>query len=456
MDTVLVVDDEKNYLLVLETLLVKEGLAVLTAGNGLEALDVLSEAEVDLVLTDMKMPAMGGIELLSAVKEKDPDLPVILMTAFGTVDKAVEAMKKGASDYLTKPFENKEMLRTVNKALEFGRLMRQNRLLAGQVAQKFGFDNLVGKSKEMLEVYQVVEKVAPTKATVLVSGESGTGKELIARAIHHRSDRENKPFISVNCSALTETLLESELFGHEKGAFTGATSARKGRFELAHGGTLFLDEIGHTTPALQVKLLRVVQERNFERVGGNRTIDVDVRLITATNKDLKGLVDAGQFQEDLYYRLNVVHISLPPLRERGDDVALLATHFLNKYSAELGRGEMNFEPQAIQALKGHDWPGNVRELENMVERTVVLASGETIRAADLPSEVTGSGLGQVDLDKFVASGTPLPETLEQLEVYLIKQALDKANNVQARAAEFLGIGKSLLQYKLKKYKISLN
>ncbi len=453
METVLIVDDEKNYLLILETLLVKEGLQVLTAGSGLEALAVLRETDADLVLTDMKMPGLDGLELLSAIKEQDPNLPVIVMTAYGTVDKAVEAMKKGAFDYLTKPFENKQLLLTVSKALELSRLVRQNRLLLSQVAQRYGMDNLVGNSKQMKEVYRLVEKVAPAKATVLVTGESGTGKELIARAIHHHSDRTNKPFISVNCAALTETLLESELFGHEKGAFTGAVAVRKGRFELADGGTLFLDEIGHTTPALQVKLLRVIQERAFERVGGTRTLQVDVRLITASNKDLLAEVEAGRFQQDLYYRLNVVHIELPPLRERPDDIPLLATHFLDKYGQELGRSHLSFEPDVLASLSSYPWPGNVRELENVIERAVVLASSDQIKLTDLPSELRSRGLGQLDLDHFVAPGTPLPETLEQLEMYLIRRALAQADNVQARAAEILGVSKSNLQHKLKKYNL---
>ena len=453
METVLIVDDEKNYLLILETLLAKEGLQVLTAGSGLEALAVLREAEADLVLTDMKMPGLDGLELLSAIKEQDHDLPVIMMTAFGTVDKAVEAMKKGAFDYLTKPFENKQMLLTVAKAMEMSRLIRQNRILLSQVAQGYGMDNVVGNSKQMKEVYRLVEKVAPAKATVLVTGESGTGKELIARAIHHHSDRSQKPFISVNCAALTETLLESELFGHEKGAFTGAVAARKGRFELADGGTLFLDEIGHTTPALQVKLLRVIQERAFERVGGTRTLEVDVRLITASNKDLLAEVEARRFQQDLYYRLNVVHIQLPPLRDRVDDIPLLATHFLDKYGQELGRSDLSFEPDVLASLSAYSWPGNVRELENVIERAVVLASSDQIKLSDLPSELRSQGMGQLDLDHFVAPGTPLPETLEQLEMYLIRRALAQADNVQARAAEILGVSKSNLQHKLKKYNL---
>ncbi len=451
METVLVVDDEKNYLLVLETLLAKEGLQVLTASSGLEALAVLRESEADLVLTDMKMPGLDGLELLSAIKEQDPDLPVIVMTAYGTVDKAVEAMKKGAFDYLTKPFENKQLLLTLSKALELSGLVRQNKLLQSQLDQRYGMGNVVGKSKEMREVYRLVEKVAPTKATVLITGESGTGKELIARAIHLHSDRAKKPVISVNCAALTETLLESELFGHEKGAFTGASSARKGRFELADGGTLFLDEIGHTTPALQVKLLRVIQERTFERVGGSRTLAVDVRLITASNKDLLAEVEAGRFQQDLYYRLNVVHIELPPLKERTDDIPLLATHFLDKYGRELGRNGLSFEPDVLSALGAYPWPGNVRELENVIERAVVLASSDVIRLTDLPSELRSRGLDRLDLDHFVAPGTPLPETLEQLEQYLIRRALAQAGNVQSRAADILGVSKSNLQHKLKKY-----
>ncbi len=453
METVLIVDDEKNYRLIMETLLTQEGYQVLTADSAASALEVLREAEPDLVVTDMKMPGMDGLELLAAVKEIDADLPVIVMTAYGTVEKAVEAMKMGAFDYLTKPFQNDEMLLGIGKALKLRRLVSQNRMLLGQVAKKLGFDNLIGQSKEMTQVYELVEKVAPAKATVLITGESGTGKELIARAIHHRSPRKDRPFISVNCSALTESLLESELFGHEKGAFTGATSTRKGRFELADGGTLFLDEIGHTTPALQVKLLRVVQERAFERVGGSRTIEVDVRLITASNKDLKGLVEEGRFMEDLYYRLNVVHIEMPPLRQRADDVPLLAVHFLEKYRQELSRGELEFEPEVLEALSSYHWPGNVRELENVIERAVVLASGWTIGLKDLPAEVAGGGLGRMDAERFISAGASLPEALEQFEQYLIRRALDKADYVQARAAEALGIGKSLLQYKLKKYNI---
>ena len=454
METILVVDDEKNYLLVLETLLGGEGYQVLTASSGEEALRVLGEDEADLLITDMKMPGLDGVDLLASIKEQQPDLPVIMMTAFGTVDKAVEAMKKGAFDYLSKPFENDQMLLTIGRALKLGRLVRQNRLLQGQISQRFGFSNLVGQSKAMRQVYGLVEKVAPTKATVLLTGESGTGKELIARAIHHRSLRRDEPFVSVNCSALPETLLESELFGHEKGAFTGAASARKGRFELANGGTLFLDEIGHTSLALQVKLLRVVQEMSFERVGGSRTLNVDVRLITASNRDLKAEVASGRFQEDLYYRLNVVHIHLPALKDRPDDIPLLAAHFLKKYQTELGRGELEFEPEALEALAAYPWPGNVRELENVIERAVVLTAVDRLRLSDLPAEVRGSGLGQEDTAPFVASGTPLPQAVELFEQHLIKLALKKANFVQARAAEMLGIGKSLLQYKLKKYDLS--
>jgi len=456
METILIVDDEKNYRLVMEALLTKEGYQVLTASSGEESLAVLKEADVDLVVTDMKMPGLDGLQLLGALKERLPDLPIIIMTAYGTVDKAVEAMKKGAFDYITKPFENEQMLLSVARALELSRLVRQNRMLQGQVASRYGFESLVGQSRSMREVYALIEKVAPTKTTVLVDGESGTGKELIARAIHHRSLRRDKPFVSVNCSALTETLLESELFGHEKGAFTGASQTRKGRFELAHGGTLFLDEIAHTSLALQVKLLRVVQEMAFERVGGNRTIEVDVRLIVATNRDLKAEVAEGRFQEDLYYRLNVVHIQLPPLRERPDDIPLLAAHFLQKYSTELGRVGLDFEPEVLEALSSYSWPGNVRELENVVERAVVLASGEGIRPVDLPAELRGAGLSQLDMDSFVSPGTSLPQALERFEQYLIRLALKKADYVQARAAETLGIGKSLLQYKLKKYGISPN
>ncbi|HAY21783.1 MAG TPA: DNA-binding response regulator, partial [Desulfobacterales bacterium] len=350
MDTILVVDDEKNYLLVMETLLAGAGYEVFTADSGETALELTRRNDLDLVVTDMKMPRMSGIELLEQLKQVYPDLPVIMMTAYGTVEKAVEAMKKGAFDYILKPFKNEEILLTIAKALELRHLLTENRRLRHDLEQRHRFDNIVGNSKAMQSIFAVVEKVAQTRATVLISGESGTGKELIARAIHHRSPRNQGPFISVNCGALTETLLESELFGHEKGAFTHAVAMRKGRFELAEGGTLFLDEVAEMSPGLQVKLLRVLQEMEFERVGGSRTIRVDVRVVAASNRDLKEEVEAGRFREDLFYRLNVVHLHLPPLRQRQEDIPLLAAHFIRKYAQENLRDKTRITPEALQVL----------------------------------------------------------------------------------------------------------
>jgi two-component system, NtrC family, response regulator len=455
MDTILVVDDEANYLTVMEALLEEAGYEVLTALSGPEALKVVAQSDVDVVLTDMKMPKMSGIELLDELKRLYPDIPVILMTAFGTVEKAVEAMKKGAFDYILKPFKNEEILVTIAKSLEHRHLLLKNRLLAQDLEKQYGFLNIVGESKAIQEILALVKRVAGSKATVLISGESGTGKELIARAIHRLSPRADKTFISVNCAALTETLLESELFGHERGAFTHSLAMRKGRFELADGGTLFLDEVGEMSPALQVKLLRVLQEMEFERVGGTRTIKVDVRVVAATNKDMKEEVEAGRFREDLYYRLNVVHLHIPPLRQRPEDIPMLAAHFLKKFAVENVRGEVRLSPAALKLLVRYAWPGNVRELENVMERAVILCGDNLITANDLPGELaSGRAEPRVDIDHFIPLTKPLPEALEQIEEQMIRRALDASGQVQVRAAEMLGITKSLLQYKLKKYHLT--
>ncbi|MFH0787514.1 MAG: sigma-54 dependent transcriptional regulator [Pseudomonadota bacterium] len=440
METILVVDDEKNYLLVLKELLGEEGYEVVTAQSVSEALTIFQETELDLVVTDMKMPGMSGMELLSALKEKDLHLPVIMMTAYGTVEKAVEAMKKGAYDYIIKPFDNQALKKTVAKALAMGQVVKQNRLLSQELKEKFGPTDLVGNSYLMRQVRELIAKVAGTKATVLISGESGTGKELVARAIHFNSPRKDKPLISVNCSALTETLLESELFGHEKGSFTGAVAQRKGRFESADGGTLFLDEVGEMSPSVQVTLLRVLQNREFERVGGNKTIKVDVRVLAASNKALIEEITTGHFREDLYYRLNVVHIEVPPLRERKEDIPLLIRYFLERFSREMNKKEVpTLAPEVMAALLAYDWPGNIRELENMLERAIILSAEPIIHLEDLP------------FTSIIPSGAKLTEVLELIEKKMITQALVIAGNVQARAAELLGIEKNLLKYKMKKY-----
>ncbi len=448
MERILIVDDEKNYLVVLDALLGEAGYDVLTAQNGATALSILAEDEVDLMVTDMRMPGMSGLELIGELRARHPDTQVIVMTAYGTVENAVEAMKLGAVDYIMKPFENQELLLTVEKALRMGRLLSQNRLLREEVSRGHGFGQIVGQSKPMLTVFELVEKVAAAKATVLITGESGTGKELIARAIHARSPRAEEPFVAVNCMALTETLLESELFGHEKGAFTGAVGRRKGRFEVADKGTLFLDEVGEIAQSLQVKLLRVLQERTFERVGGSQPISVDVRIVTATNRDLAQDVSAGRFREDLYYRLNVVRIDMPPLRQRKEDLPALVAHFVRKYADETGRTAPEVSPEAMRLIYEHNWPGNVRELENALERAAILC-GERITPGDLPLEVRPGA------EEPKAPGLPrdmgITEAVEDLERRMILRALKEANGVAAHAAEALGLTKSNLAYKMKKY-----
>ncbi len=387
MGNVLIIDDEKNYLVILEDLLSEDGHMIFTAEDGPSGLEIVRTNDLDVVVTDMRMPGMDGMAVLDEIRSLNPHLPVVMMTAYGTVEKAVEAMKKGAFDYILKPFENEELKLIVRKACEHYRLICENRRLTAKLQERYHFNNIVGKSAPMQRIYDLIEKVAPTRATVLVTGESGTGKELIARAIHYNSPRKNEAFISVNCGALPENLLESELFGHERGAFSGAVSLRKGRFELAHRGTLFLDEISEMSPSLQVKLLRALQEMSFERVGGTETLSVDVRIVAASNRDLKQEIAAGRFRSDLYYRLNVVHIHLPPLRERRDDIPLLVDHFLKKYASEGVRDHISMAPEALRCLLDYPWPGNVRELENVVERAVILCTGDRITPEDLPPEV---------------------------------------------------------------------
>ena len=456
MDTILVVDDESNYLTVMEALLEEAGYEVLTALSGPEALKIADRTDLDLVLTDMKMPKMSGIELLATLHRLYQELPVVIMTAFGTVEKAVRAMKEGAFDYLLKPFKNEEILVTIAKALEHRHLILKNRLLTQELEKRYNFPNIVAKSKVMQDILALVKKVAQSKATVLVTGESGTGKELVARAIHQVSSRAPKTFVSVNCAALTETLLESELFGHERGAFTHAVAMRKGRFELADGGTLFLDEVAEMSQALQVKLLRVLQEMEFERVGGTRTIKVDVRLVAASNRELKEEVEAGRFREDLFYRLNVVHLHIPPLRQRPEDIPLLTVHFINKYVQENLRDKVRITPEAEKLLLQYPWPGNVLELENVVERAVILCANNLITPHDLPGELAPTPVEEkLDVDRFIPLHTPLPEALEAIEEQMIRRALEMSGQVQVRAAEMLGITKSLLQYKLKKYHLTV-
>jgi two-component system, NtrC family, response regulator len=458
MDTILIVDDEKNYPLVLRDVLQEEGFEALAANSGDEALEIIDHSDVDLVLTDMKMPKMDGIQLLEKIKEKDNELPVIMMTAHGTVEKAVEAMQKGAYNYILKPFDNEQLVIYANKAVAMYRVVKENRQLRSAVASRYAFGNLIGKSKAMQTIFETIDKVARATATVLIEGASGTGKELVAKSIHFNSPRRNQPFVAVNCSALAESLLESELFGHEKGAFTGAVAMKKGRFELADGGTLFLDEIGELSMPLQVKLLRVLQEKMFERVGGVRPISVNIRLIAATNKSLKDEIVRGHFREDLFYRLNVVHIVLPPLRKRIEDIRPLMAHFIDKYAKE-HHGELpithaNHEVERL--FFDYSWPGNVRELENVIERAMVMCADQVIKVEDLPNDFKKSVYqdNRLHLEGLPVKAT-LYETLIHVEKEMILRALREADYVQSHAASLLGIGKSGLNQKIKKYNISV-
>ncbi len=456
METILVVDDEKNYLLVLSAVLEEEGYEVLTAQGGHEALEIQKSSDLDLILTDMKMPAMDGIELLENIKALDPDLPVIMMTAHGTIDKAVEAMQKGAYSYILKPFDNERLTIYVKKAVSLFQVVKENRQLHEAVESQYRFGNFIGKSKPIRDVFEMIRKVAPSNATVLIEGESGTGKELVAKSIHFNSPRRNKPFIAVNCSALAESLLESELFGHEKGAFTGAVARKKGRFELADHGTLFLDEIGELSQNLQVKLLRVLQEKTFELVGGTRPITTDIRVIAATNKTLKEEMISGRFREDLFYRLNVVRIGLPPLKERKEDIRLLVNHFIDKYASErkVDIPVKGVAQEVDRLFFNYSWPGNVRELENLIERVMILSPHDTIQVADLPMDFKDNVHNALHLEG-IPSDASLYETLATIEKAMIERALKMADNVQAHAAAMLGIGKSGLNQKIKKYNLDV-
>src|SRR5690606_24462585 len=400
-----------------------EGLEVLAAASGEEALEILRKSEVRVIVTDLMMPGMTGTALLRAAKAISPHVEVVLMTAYGTVEAAVEAMKEGADDFLTKPLKRHQLVRTVKKALEKYRLLEENRLLREKVAQLSKVGGLVGSSPAFRAVMDTIRQAAPSNATILLLGESGTGKELVARAIHELSPRHAAPFVPIDCASIPESLLESELFGHEAGAFTGATRRKEGRFERADGGTLFLDEVGEMSPAVQVKLLRAIQEGEFVRVGGTQPVKVDVRIVAATNRDLQQEVREGRFREDLYYRLHVVQVKLPPLRERHGDVPLLAAHFLRRFAEENRREIEGFSPEAMRALEAYSWPGNVRELENAIERAVVLARGSRIELEDLPETVREAvrqeGATPSDRAIVIPFGTPM----EEIERRVIEETL---------------------------------
>ena len=454
MENILIVDDEKNYPRIIGEILQEEGYTSVTASSGMEALDILNNELIDLVLTDVKMPGMSGIQLLEKIKEINPDIPVIIMTAHGSVEKAVGAMHKGAYTFILKPFENQTLMAHIAKAISVYRIVQENSILRDAISSRYSFDHIIGKSKPMQEIYEIIKKVAPSNASALIEGESGTGKELVAKSIHYNSLRKNKPLVVVNCSAFVETLLESELFGHEKGAFTGAGAMKKGRFEISDKGTLFLDEIGELPIPLQVKLLRVLQEKMIERVGGTRSIPVDFRLIAATNKNLEDEVKKGHFREDLYYRLNVVKIVIPPLRERSEDIPLLINHFINKYTnGEHSAGNVSeIDPEAVKILCDYQWQGNVRELENTIERAVILGNGNLITPSDLPLQIRQTMSSLLDLDG-IPEDVGLVETLAAVEKRMIQRAMKLSGNVQTKAAQLLGIGKSGLNQKLKKFNI---
>ncbi|MBU0678572.1 MAG: sigma-54 dependent transcriptional regulator, partial [Verrucomicrobia bacterium] len=441
---VLVVDDEKNTRDGLSRAL-RRGYNVLTAENGKEALDILAAKPVDVVLSDIRMPGMDGMALLQRILALQSQPVCILLTAYGSIETAVEAMKRGAYDFLTKPVNLDRLDLVLKRALRSRAVENENRQLHEQLDAKYGMERILGQSIEMHEVFDTIRQVAPSRATVLVEGESGTGKELVAKAIHRLSPRVNGRFVAVHCAALSETLLESELFGHEKGAFTDAAERKAGRFELADGGTLFLDEIGEISPSIQVKILRVLEERKFERVGGEESIEVDVRIIAATNRDLKRMVDEGEFREDLFYRLNVVALRIPPLRERTGDVPLLIQHFVRQFSEENGKHIEGLTPDAISILCSHTWPGNVRELRNVLERMVVLSKGGRLTVKDIPAVVREEGVSRG------GRGPSADMSLEEAEKVMIIKALKANNGNRTKAAEQLGVSRRTLHRKLNEY-----
>ncbi len=442
--TILVADDEKNIREGLREALALDGYEVATAADGGEALEAVTRGDVDLLITDLKMPRLSGEELLKRVTAQFPTMPVIILTGHGTIESAVQAMHDGAYDFLTKPVNLDRLSLLVKRALASRELALQNRAMQEELERRSGFASIIGRSAEMKQVFEMVRQVAPSRSSVLITGESGSGKEMIAEALHYNSPRKDKPFIKLHCAALTESLLESELFGHEKGAFTGAIARKRGRFELANLGTLFLDEIGEINQNVQIKLLRVLEEKRFERVGGEETVEVDVRLIAATNRDLKEAIATGSFREDLYYRLNVVNIHVPPLRERKEDIPLLVAAFLKEFSQENGKTIDGIDAKARFALYNYSWPGNVRQLRNSIESAVVLSKASTITLDDLPPNIRGeSGTDSLRL--------PVGASLADVEKEVIRSTLAREGGNKSRTAEILGIGRKTLHRKIEEY-----
>ncbi|HYS77212.1 MAG TPA: sigma-54 dependent transcriptional regulator [Candidatus Dormibacteraeota bacterium] len=454
MDRVLIVDDEKGMRDFLSIMLKKEGYAVAVSESADKAAELIAKGDLDLVISDISMPGRSGLEVLKQTKATNPETPVIMITAYASTESAIEALKLGAYDYIIKPFDVEEMKTVVRNALEKRRLENENRVLKRELKEKLRFDEMVGDGPRMKEVLDLIAKIAPTNSTVLISGESGTGKELVARAIHAASPGRDRPFVSINCGALPDELLESELFGHTRGSFTGAVTAKKGLFEVADGGTLFLDEIGDTTTAMQIKLLRVLQERRIRRVGGTDEIEVNVRVLAATNQDLEQMVRQKRFREDLYYRINVIQIRMPALREKPEDIPKLALHFLVKYGRIMGKKITRISEEALRGLLEHDWPGNVRELENVVERAVALETSDAITVDSLSREVRSGGRPAQEFPIVLSDGgIDLERQLERLREHYMEEALRRAQNVQTKAAEILGMSFRSFRYFAKKYRL---
>ncbi|MGA2148545.1 MAG: sigma-54 dependent transcriptional regulator [Bryobacteraceae bacterium] len=438
---ILVVEDEEKLRRVIQLQLASAGYEVDLAGSAEEGIKIVDRA--DLVLTDLKLPNMDGLEFLSRIRLQNAHVPVIMMTAFGSVETAVEAMKAGATDFLLKPFGYDHLQQVVAKALEVRALRDENRQLKAELGRRYEFDNIIGRSPGMQEIFETIERVAPTRATVLLAGESGVGKDLIARAIHFHSPRRDRPLVKINCTALPENLMESELFGYEKGAFTGANTSKPGKFEQADTGTVFLDEIGDVPAPIQVKLLRILQEREFERLGSNTTRHIDVRVIAATNQDLRAALEQGTFREDLYYRLNVVPINIPPLRDRKHDIPFLANHFIHKLAPDSGSRVESITEAGMEKLVAYHWPGNVRELENVIERGLVMCTGTTLDAADIRLESAPRPRANHD-SHFLPEGL----TLDQYEQEILKEALRRADGNKSQAARLLGLTRNALRYRL--------
>jgi two-component system, NtrC family, response regulator PilR len=458
MCRILVVDDEESIREFFEIMLKREGYEVFTAGNGREGLEAMKKHTVDLIISDIQMPEMSGMEFLGKVKEADAEMPVIMITAFGSTETAVDAMKLGAYDYVQKPFKIDEVKIIIRQALEKRSLKMENAQLKKELGTKYAFDNIIGGAPPMMRIYEMVKRVAHTKSSVLITGESGTGKELIARAIHYNGPLKDRPFVTVNCGAIPENLMESEMFGHKKGSFTGAIADKKGLFEVANTGTIFLDELGELPLSMQVKLLRVIQEGTFKRVGGTEDIIVDVRVISATNRNLEVEVKAGRFREDLYYRMNVIQIHCPPLRERKEDIVMLSNHFLDKFSKVLSMNVKKISNEAMEVLKRYHYPGNVRELENIIERTVALEPGAAILPESLPRHLLEiqQTPGQLDANKIEISqeGIELEKLVADFERTLLIKALQQAGGVKKRAAKLLKISFRSMRYRVDKYGLS--